>query len=414
MTPAELEILKQQQANIARYLPNAKRPANMSAIALPVAQGAMVRQDPTPVANRMPMSKEAYNDIQPGLLSRIGTGFQNLRADPVRMAKLQMGFNSMRLNPDAGIAASAADTIKMGETRRLDGLDANATIAALQKQAATDPLAKAALKAIQANPNAYMEIFKVYASEKMKGRDIVSQKSGFELNSPGGGAYDPQAMYNVTEGRDGTKISKIGGGGTNVEVNAASKLPPGLEALDKAYATEHLEWTRGGGADMSANVAQIDTVLQRLEAGEELTGPLIGMVNGVGLLGLVNPDAENAKEMVQEVVQRNLRVILGSQFAQKEGEQLISRAYNPTLPAAENARRLRKLYQQMEISRQQRQAMADYFDKNYTLRGYKGPKPNISDFYTALQEMNVGDIKEGHRYMGGDIEKESSWEKVGT
>jgi len=325
-----------------------------------------------------------------------------------------MGFNSMRLNPDAGIAASAADTIKMGETRRLDGLDANATIAALQKQAATDPLAAAALKAIQANPSAYMEIFKVYASESIKGRDIISQKSGAELNSPGGGAYDPQAMYNVTEGRDGTKISKIGGGGTTVDINnAASKLPPGLEKLDEAYATEHLEWTRGGGADMSANVAQIDTVLQRLEAGEELTGPLIGMVNGVGLLGLVNPDAENAKEMVQEVVQRNLRVILGSQFAQKEGEQLISRAYNPTLPAAENARRLRKLYQQMEISRQQRQAMADYFDTNYTLRGYKGPKPNISDFYTALQEMNVGDIKEGHRYMGGDIEKESSWEKVG-
>jgi hypothetical protein len=54
MTPAELEILKQQQANIARYSPNANRPANMSAIAMPEAQGAMVRQDPTPVANRMP------------------------------------------------------------------------------------------------------------------------------------------------------------------------------------------------------------------------------------------------------------------------------------------------------------------------------------------------------------------------
>ena len=157
MTPAELELLKQQQAN----------KANMSAIAMPVAQGAMVRQDPTPVANRMPMSKEAFNDIQPGLLSRIGTGFQNLRADPVRMAKLQMGFNSMRLNPDAGIAASAADTIKMGETRRLDGLDANATMAYLAQQKG-NPMAQAALSAIQANPSMTKDILSAFLTNQFK------------------------------------------------------------------------------------------------------------------------------------------------------------------------------------------------------------------------------------------------------
>lgn len=167
MTPAELELLKQQQANIARYSPNANRPANMSAIALPEAQGAMVRQAPTPVANRMPMSKEAFNDIQPGLLSRIGTGFQNLRADPVRMAKLQMGFNSMRLNPDAGIAASAADTIKMGETRRLDGLDANATMAYLAQQKG-NPMAQAALSAIQANPSMTKDILSAFLTNQFK------------------------------------------------------------------------------------------------------------------------------------------------------------------------------------------------------------------------------------------------------
>lgn len=167
MTPAELELLKQQQANIARYSPNANRPANMSAIAMPEAQGAMVRQAPTPVANRMPMSKEAFNDIQPGLLSRIGTGFQNLRADPVRMAKLQMGFNSMRLNPDAGIAASAADTIKMGETRRLDGLDANATMAYLAQQKG-NPMAQAALSAIQANPSMTKDILSAFLTNQFK------------------------------------------------------------------------------------------------------------------------------------------------------------------------------------------------------------------------------------------------------
>lgn len=349
---------------------------------------------------------------QQGLLARIGAGFQNLRNDPEKMARLQMGLNSMRLNPDQGIAASAAQTIQTAQEDRRLKSRANSTIAALQSQAATDPLAKAALQAIQANPDAYMEIFKAYAAEKIKGSETINQMSGAQLNKePGGGAYDPQAMYNVTTTPQGAKVAKIGGGTTfNMNDN---KLPPGLEALDKAYAKDHLEWTRGGGADMAAQVAQVNTVLQRLQSGEELTGPTIGLINNVGLLGLVNPEAENAKEQIQEVVQRNLKLVLGAQFAQKEGEQLISRAYNPTLSPKVNAQRLQKLYSQMEVARQQRQAMADYFNKNYTLRGYEGPQPNYADFYTALSKFSPGQVVDGYKYIGGDSTNENNWQKVG-
>ena len=347
-----------------------------------------------------------------GLLARLGAGLRNFTDDPERMARLTLGLNSMRLNPDEGIAASAAQTIQTAqEDRRLQSR-ANSTIAALQSAAATDPLAKAALQAIQANPDAYMEIFKAYATEKMKGRDTIQQMSGAQLNQTTGGAYDPRAMYNVTTNSQGTKVAKIGGGGTTINMND-NKLPPGLEALDKAYAADHLEWTRGGGADMAAQVAQVDTVLQRLQDGEELTGPTIGVINSVGLLGLVNPEAENAKEQIQEVVQRNLKLVLGAQFAQKEGEQLISRAYNPTLSPEINAQRLQKLYKQMEVARQQREAMADYFNKNYTLRGYEGPQPNIADFYTALSQFSVGEVVNGYRYLGGDSSKKNNWQKVG-
>ena len=229
MTPAELEILKQQQANIARYLPNANRPANMSAIAMPEAQGAMVRQAPTPVANRMPMSKEAFNDIQPGLLSRIGTGFQNLRADPVRMAKLQMGFNSMRLNPDAGIAASAADTIKMGETRRLDGLDANATMAYLAQQKG-NPMAQAALSAIQANPSMTKDILSAFLTNQFKPQhmnknigsiqiaeeDIV--ENGVIIVKKGG-----QFTYNLNPNSTGNQYTIIPLSGTGLTADDKNK-----------------------------------------------------------------------------------------------------------------------------------------------------------------------------------------------
>ena len=373
-------------------------------------------QQPAPQPMQQPAPQPMQQAPEQGLLARMGAGINNFRQDPEKMARLTMGLNSMRLNPDQGIAASAANTIQTAqEQRRLQG-NANSSIKMLQAAADKgDKLAKTTLQAIQANPSDYMAYINAYAKESIKLRKQVKQLSGKELNElSGSGVYDDQAMYNVTNGPEGQQVSKIGGGGTTVNNNAAPKLPPGLEALDKAYATDHLAWTRGGGADMAANVAQINTVLQKLESGEQLTGPTKGMLSNLGLLGLVDPKARNAQEMVQEVVQRNLKTILGAQFAQKEGEQLISRAYNPLLPPEANARRLNKLYQQMEVARQQRQAMADYFNENYTLRGYQGPQPNIDDFYTALQEINVGHVSEGHRYLGGDIEKESSWEKVGN
>jgi len=163
MTPAELELLKQQQAN----------KANMSAIAIPEAPGAMVREDAT---------------IEPGLLSRIGTGFQNLRADPVRMAKLQMGFNSMRLNPDAGIAASAADTIKMGQTRSMLKADANVTVQRLRAMGRND-----LADMVEANPESAKEIIAAITAqgikmggptETMRTRIQTAQSLGYQVGTP--------------------------------------------------------------------------------------------------------------------------------------------------------------------------------------------------------------------------------------
>ena len=391
---------------------------------------------------------------QMGLLARLGKGIQNLRSDPERMARLQMGFNTMRLNPDPNIAANAANTIKMAQQKRQLNTDATATIKRFGKLAATDPLAAKVHQSMIADPANYMEYLKTYAAQTMKQRNVSRQISGSQLMQlDPTSKYKPNAMYTLTEGPDGTKITEIGEvtdktvsqktgaqlnqeqgvnafdptavynvnpnqsvtriGGGGVTVNTGDKQSPGLKAVNEAAAKDYIEWMQGGGSDATANLAQIGTVLQRLESGEQLTGPLIGAINSVGLLAFVNPEAENAKEQVQEVVQRNLRIVLGAQFAQKEGEQLISRAYNPTLPPAENTPRLRKLFQQMSTAAKQKEAMADYFEKNgYSMLGYRGPTPDIEDFYTALSQFEVNQIVNGFRYLGGDSTKESNWEKV--
>jgi len=99
---------------------------------------------------------------------------------------------------------------------------------------------------------------------------------------------------------------------------------------------------------------------------------------------VIDPKGVNVQEQIEEVVQRNLREVLGAQFTEKEGARLISRAYNPQLGPAYNVPRLRRLFSQMEQAAKAKEAMADYFEKNETLMGYKGPTIQIEDFYTAL------------------------------
>jgi hypothetical protein len=161
-------------------------------------------------------------------------------------------------------------------------------------------------------------------------------------------------------------------------------LTPGQKKRDEKAAEDLYQWESGGGQDMVAQIAQLKPVIEALEAGQPITG--IGTaVQPDLLLALTNPKALQAREAVEEVVQRNLRVILGAQFTEKEGERLISRAFNPKLPPEENARRVRRLFKQMETAAAQKQSMADYFNQNGTLVGYQGKMPTVRDFENAME-----------------------------
>jgi hypothetical protein len=164
----------------------------------------------------------------------------------------------------------------------------------------------------------------------------------------------------------------------------AKDLTPGQKRLDERAADDIFQWQSGGGQDMTAQIAQLKPVIADLEAGKPITGISVAVQPDL-LLAMTNPRALQNREAVEEVVQRNLKVILGAQFTEKEGERLISRAFNPKLPPAENAKRVRRLFMQMETAAEQKQAMVDYFNENGTLRGYKGKMPSVSDFEKAME-----------------------------
>ncbi len=150
-------------------------------------------------------------------------------------------------------------------------------------------------------------------------------------------------------------------------------LTPGQKARDTEFGKEYVKWTGGGQADAEKNITQLEEQITRLESGENLTGPVVG--NLPRFVGQITaPSSVDVREQVEEVVQRNLREILGAQFTEREGERLISRAYNPSLEEPINARRLRRLAQQMRNAANAKNAMAEHFDQFGTLQGYEGPR----------------------------------------
>ena len=194
---------------------------------------------------------------------------------------------------------------------------------------------------------------------------------------------------------DENGIPTIAGGqpaaGTTVNVGGENlPLTPGQEAVDKEFGKDVFAWMSGGGQDTTAQIAQLSVVAQELEdidAGiidKDLTGMSIALTPEF-IRVFTNPDSIDAKEQVQEVVQRNLRLILGAQFTEREGERLINRAYNDKLGEGRNAGRVRRLLLQMSTAAQQKQAMVDYFNDNRgTLLGYTGEMPTIQDFRNAI------------------------------
>ena len=179
MTPEQMRQVQLMNSPGFRAAVQA-RPASNTPSSVPQMQPAPQMQQAPPV--------QAQQQAPQGLLARMGAGIQNFRSDPERMARLQMGLNSMRLNPDAGIAASAADTIKQGQTRRIMMSNANVTLQRLRDMG-RDDLADM----VEADPTSAKDIIAAISAqgikmggptETMRTRIQTAQSLGYPEGSP--------------------------------------------------------------------------------------------------------------------------------------------------------------------------------------------------------------------------------------
>jgi|LGOV01.1.fsa_nt_gb hypothetical protein len=183
-------------------------------------------------------------------------------------------------------------------------------------------------------------------------------------------------------------------GVTRVRTNAEQGQPQskGRTAADKEFAKVYVDYKAAGGfADAGKQLGQLKQVAKALASGEgALTGPVIGSTPD-SVLKFVNPEAISTREKVEEVVQRNLRLVLGAQFTEKEGERLIARAYNPNLSEKENSQRVLRLYNQMLSAARAKQSASNYFETHGTLTGWKGKLFTTDDFLSEFSGAGGGE-----------------------
>lgn len=174
------------------------------------------------------------------------------------------------------------------------------------------------------------------------------------------------------------------------------KKPPsqtkGQSATDEAFAKEYAEFKAAGGySSVEKGLAQLTEASNALEKGG-LTGPVRGNTPDL-VRQFTNPQALAIRDSVQEVVQANLRQVLGPQFTQKEGEGVMARAYNEKLPDAENKKRLDRLIKQIRTAALAKQEAAEFFEKNGTLTGFKGKLWTAADFRPDKDEPKKPTLK---------------------
>lgn len=211
--------------------------------------------------------------------------------------------------------------------------------------------------------------------------DIPIQNAAFRA-----GQFGPVTLQGMPPGLPqgpGTAPGRpvIGRGQSQAEEITQDRQRTAGNAVDKGFGEEYVKFATGGGAaDAAKGLSQLNEVLGALNRPKAmLSGPMLGSMPDM-VKKFTNPGAIAMRERVEDVAQRSMRAILGGQFAEKEGENVIKRAYNQNLSEPENAIRVGRLFEQLKQAYEAKQSATRYFEQNGTLQGWKGKLPSMGDF----------------------------------
>ena len=160
-----------------------------------------------------------------------------------------------------------------------------------------------------------------------------------------------------------------------VQSNKGLNLTPAQKRADVVFGEEYSNYVAlGGKSVIDKQIAEINAVIDMIEKEKaNVSGKDVATAAALGdtALAAYSPKALEARDRIGGVVQSNLRAILGGQFAQKEGEALLSRAYNLAADPKDNLKRLKALKEQIINSAKAKESAINYYEDKGTLSGYK-------------------------------------------
>jgi hypothetical protein len=183
---------------------------------------------------------------------------------------------------------------------------------------------------------------------------------------------------------------------TRAEVMARHRPEPRnivQDTEDKKMAEEMVRWNTGAGSKQLENLANLDKAISTLDKRDDITGPFRGAVPDF-VRSFTNPLAVQTRQQVEGAVQGSLRETLGAQFTEKEGERIMSNAFNPRLGEGENFRRASIIRAGLKAAVDAKNAQFEYLKANGSMKGYQGPTP-VSVFQNIVGDGSFGEEGQG-------------------
>lgn len=189
----------------------------------------------------------------------------------------------------------------------------------------------------------------------------------------------------------------------------APKLSAGQKKQDEEFAKDFVEFeAKGGYAGVQSDIKKLEAArdalgkynprTKKFEANEAMTGPLVGMAPDWAKKRIGLSASVSNKQDVESVVQKNMKLILGGQFTEKEGENVLKRSYDDSLSEEQNWKKIDSLINRMKKQAAAKASASDYFREYGTLKGFKGEAPSREYFAQPEQGYQQQYVNTGAPY----------------
>lgn len=257
---------------------------------------------------------------------------------------------------------------------------------------------KAKLAKAQNQPKAPDLSALMMAADMFSGSNLTSQyqKMRPKDNTVKNQALQQQLMQQE-QGLIGSKLAllKLAESRKKQQTKSNLSLTPGEKSRDQAFAQEASDWDSSGGyANFAGNLDRLKAASNELGKDGDLSNTIMPKM----IRDVIDPESSKLQEDVEFVAQQSLKQILGGQFSEKEGENLIRRTYNPRLPDEVNQRKLDTLIKQMDTQARAKDRAMKYFNKNGTLKGFEGSSATtLSGFEKEMKKEILDSVEPGDK-----------------